>query len=497
LNIIPVMYNHEKTEVWQTIRIGIILGFTFFFSTLVPFLSTSVAVTATLLAADEHGNWAQKSIDWTTIDELDLKTAARIALADNPTLAAAAARIRQAVERMNQAEADYWPRLDLTASGARVWQSDNDLETNRAMARLFDPAAEVDDPEDRYHTGLVASWKVFDGFARKFANASARYGRDQSKAAFDDSRRLLLASVASAYFVAQLIRENVDIARADEEFNRRQLIEAKARSRMGTGSLSDELNFKIRINDARAVRIQAERNYEAAIYALAALLGRQEANFPRTVKLAPLEDETKNELTKPDTKELIAYAHKNRPDIRQSELGIRQANAQVGLARSQFYPSLNLSAGIDGAHTENLRLEEDDFSASVRLSLSFNLFSGGADRARVKEAEAQAEELKRSLENLRITVTSEVRDSLAQLLSAQAQLRLQRINVELVQTNRDLVDKEYGAGQASLVRLNEAQRDLVTAQSRLALALATMRQAWFNLETDTGHILEILADTYK
>lgn len=40
----------------------------------------------------------------------------------------------------------------------------NDLETNRAMARLFDSVAMVDDPEDRYHTGLMASWKVFDGF---------------------------------------------------------------------------------------------------------------------------------------------------------------------------------------------------------------------------------------------------------------------------------------------------------------------------------------------
>ena len=67
----------------------------------------------------------------------------------------------------------------------------------------------------------------------------------------------------------------------------------------------------------------------------------------------------------------------------------------------------------------------------------------------------------------------------------------------LVQANRDLVEKEYAAGQAFLVRLNEAQRNLVTAQSRLALALATMRQAWFTLETDTGHILQFLAETYK
>lgn len=468
----------------QTIRIGLLVGVTLIFITIIPFSSASVAATG------------GPSIDWTTMEALDLKTAARIALAGNPTLAAAAARVQQAVERLNQAKADYWPRLDLTASGASVWQSDSDLKTNRAMARLFDPAAMVDDPQDRYNTALVASWKVFDGFARKYANASARYGWDQSKAHLDDSRRLLLSSVASAYFAAQLIRENVDIARADEQFNTRRLVEAKARSRVGTGSLSDELNFKIRINDARASRIQAERNYEAALYALAALLGLQEARLPPTVTLALLEDETQDELVKPNTEQLIAYAHKHRPDIRQHVYSIRQADAQVGIALSRFYPSLNLSAGTSGARTENLRMEADDFGASVGLSLSFNLFSGGADRAKVKEARAKAREIEKSLENVSIHITAAVRESVAQLSSAQAQLRLQRINAGLVRTNRDLVDKEYTAGQASLVRLNEAQRDLVTAQSRLALALATMRQAWFNLETDTGHILNVLADTY-
>jgi outer membrane protein TolC len=448
------------------------------------------------LARDVQENQVKK-FDLNTIQVLDLKAAARIALVGNPTLEAAEARVRQAMERVSRAKADYWPRLDLTASGAREWLSDNDLKTNRAMARLFDPAATVDDPEDRYNTGLVASWKMFDGFARRFANASARYGRDLSEAALDDSRRLILSSVATAYFAAQLIRENVDIARADEEFNQRQLVEAKARRRVGTGSLSDELNFEIRINDARAARIRAERNYEAAIYGLAALLGLQEARFPPTVKLAPLKDETKDELAKPDPEELIVYAHKHRPDIRQSEFGIQQVDAQVEIARARFYPNLNLAASYDGTHIDNLQLEEDDYGASVELNLSYNLFSGGADRARVREAKERAVELEKSLENLRITVSSEVRDSLAQLLSAQEQLRLQRINAELVQTNRDLVDKEYTAGQASLVRLNEAQRDLVTAQGRLALSLATLRQAWFNLETDTGRILEILADKNK
>lgn len=472
---------------WQTIRIGIIIGLVLFLGAVSQAASTDTGTTPT---ENERRRWAPDSIDWISIEELDLETAARIAMVGNPTLGAAEARLRQA-------QADYWPRLDLSAAGARVWLSDNDLKTNRDMARLFDPAATVDDPEDRYSAGLIASWKVFDGFARKFSNAAARYGQDQSEASLNDSRRLILSSVATAYIVAQLTRKNVDIARADEEFNQRQLAEAEARRRVGTGSLSDKLNFEIRINDAKASRIQAERNYEAALYALAALLGVPEASFPPTVKLAPLKDETEDELAQPDAEELIVYAHKNRPDIRLGQSGVLQADASVEVARSRFYPDLNFSAGYDGTHTDDLRLEEDDFGATVGLSLSYNLFAGGADKARVKEAQERAVELEKDLENLRITVSAEVRDSLTQLLSAQEQLRLQRLNAELVQTNRDLVDKEYKAGQASLVRLNEAQRDLVTAQSRLALALATLRQAWFNLETDTGHILEVLASAYK
>lgn len=457
----------------------------------------SFATTADSLAEKEHHQWFSESIDWTAIKELNLETAARIALAGNPTLDAAEARVRQALDRVHQAKADYWPRLDLTASGENVWLSDNDLETKRATTRLLDPLAAIDDSEDRYQTGIIASWKMFDGFARKFAYASARYGRDQNEAALGDSRRMILSAVAMAYFAAQLTRENVDIARADEAFNQRRLVEAQVRRKEGAGSLSDELNFEIRINEALAARIKADRNYEAAIYALAALMGIEEARLPPFIKLAPLREETKDELTSPDAAALIVYAHKHRPDIRQSEYVIQQARAQVEIARSRFYPRLNLLASYDGVHIDNMKLEKEDYGASIGLSLSYNIFSGGIDRARVREAKNRTQEMEKNLKSLKITVSAEVRKSLAQLLSAQEQLRLQRINARLVQTNRNLVDKEYTAGQASLVRLNEAQRDLVTSQSRLALTLANLHQAWFSLEANTGRILEVLGETSK
>ena len=53
------------------------------------------------------------------------------------------------------------------------------------------------------------------------------------------------------------------------------------------------------------------------------------------------------------------------------------------------------------------------------------------------------------------------------------------------------LEKEYRAGQGSLVRLNEAQRDLTSQQGRLALARVALRLAWHNLRTATA---ETLAD---
>jgi outer membrane protein len=88
-----------------------------------------------------------------------------------------------------------------------------------------------------------------------------------------------------------------------------------------------------------------------------------------------------------------------------------------------------------------------------------------------------------------LSATSDIRSSVALVTSAQTQLALQRENVELVQRTRDLVEKEYNAGQGSLVRLNEAQRDLTNAQGSLALALVALRQAWVELETRSGIIL--------
>jgi len=423
-----------------------------------------------------------QTVRWDEIRTLDLAQAAKIALINNPTLAAAAARVRQARERLQQARARYWPSLDATLSGARISYAENN-------PNLFG-----DDPEKRFQTALSATWVLFDGFSRKFSNAAAFYGQSQSESAQNEARRLILSAVAASYFAAQLALEDIAIARADETFNLRQLVEAEARYKIGTGSMSDVLNFKIRGNEAKTRLINAERVFEETLYALAALLGAPESRFPSGMNLARLKQETTNEMAPPDPDALARYALTHRPDIQESQFALKQAEAQIKIAQSRYYPSINLAASADGLRRDDPAFEQDDFGNTIGFNLTYNLFAGGYDRARTRELKARELELQKGLEGLRLRAGSEVRISSTQVITTQRQMILQRANAELNQQNRDLVEKEYSAGQVSLVRLNEAQRDLTTAQSRLALALASLRQAWFNLETDSGRILEILTE---
>lgn len=423
------------------------------------------------------------SIELDEIKILDLKTAQQIAIEGNPSLDAARERVIQAKKQLMQARGAYFPSITASGSGNRSILSDNDY--NLALASN----SNANDTTDLYSAGISASWTLFNGFQREYNHISARYGKKSSIESKNNVLRLLLYQVAASYFNAQLARENINIAKANEEFNQRQLHETEARYRVGTGSLSDVYNFKVRINSAKAQLISAKQGYEVALYGLASLMGIPDAKLPSHIELSKLEDETGDELVIPDSETAVQYALNHRPDLIQRNHLFKQAKAGVGSARSGYYPTVSITGSIDDNYRPDREFEREDFGTTILLNVSFNLFNGWQTTARVGEARSRLRESQRNIEDTQITVISDVESAVIKLKAAQDQLKLQRENTKLVRQTRDLVEKEYTAGQGSLVRLNEAQRDLVTAESNLVLSLVSMRQAWEGLKSSTGEIL--------
>ena len=484
-----------------------------------------VATSACLCAAEDPppGDAAQ-DVAGALPEVLDLETAQGIALESNPSVDAARARIDQATARVRQAQSAYFPSIDFTAGASKTWLAENDYRAARNGAfvgtvqgfnqRLAAPSATgaplvanvlglaqavagpyyaragVDNSVDSYNVGLTATWLLFDGLAREFANAAARFGRKEAEALYDEVQRQLLAGVAGAFYNVQLQRENIQIAQANLEFNQRLLKEAKARRRVGSGSLSDELNFEVRVRAAESSLLQVEKTRNVARIGLAALMGVPDAALADTVQVAELTTEAPEELAPPpDTAELIQRGLGGRPDMIQSDYAVERADAGVGSSRAAFFPMVSAFASRDSQQTDQFRLGEDDCSTTVGVNVSLNLFAGGRKRAAVAEAKAARTQAERNRDSAEIAVASEIREAVEEVVTAQKELVLQRTNAEYVQRNRSLVEKEYKAGQTSLVRLNEAQRDLVQAQVQLALARVSLRNAWHALRTATAETL--------
>ena len=450
---------------------------------------------ASAVPAPGAGNASQAAIQDTQVgpdvQQLDLADACRIALEQNPNLQAALERVVQAEQRVVQAKAAYWPIVQGTLSRARVGLSDRELTQNQATAGLFDPGAEVEDPQDQYSAGIRASFLLFNGLKRHFSALAASHNYQQNIWAQQDVERQLLFAVSQSYYNAQLAQANLRIAKADEVFQQRQLQEAEARERVGSGSLSDVLNFKVRLNAARASGIRARENYQAALAGLAALMGYERAVLPAGMRLASLAQEEPEEMQIPALDAALAYALEHRPDLKELQSRLKGSQAQVKIARADFFPEVDLQGNLSGFRPEDGFLEEKDFGHSISLNFTYTLFDGGRRRAVLRESRALQREVQQQLENLRLELASDLQQTIAALEAAREQLVLQRENVELVRSTRELVEKEYTAGVGSLVRLNESQRDVVRAESELALALVSLRQARIDFQSGTGRILEM------
>jgi outer membrane protein TolC len=406
---------------------------------------------------------------------LSLADAWRMALRDNPSQEAAAARLEQAEARWRQTRAAYQPSLGVSASGTRVGYSNAAQDQNPTL----------DDSAELYDADLEAGFLLWDGGTRSSRSLSARAGADAAAASLDDTRLDLLASVGRAYTSAQLARENLRIARADAEFQNRQLDDVKRREAAGVASRADRLNFDIRRLSAESSAVQAQANFSAAMSALTALLGLEVSDaLPPPADFDPAA--AANDA--PAFPEAWAFASAQLPSLIQAEEQRKAAEAAIGIIRGEYRPNLSLFGGLNASRSEDPAFDGDDLGNRVGLQISMALWDGGSRSARISEAEASLREAIAGSRQVLLQAQAVLERAINDYNASVEADRLTSDSLTLSRENRDLVEAAYRAGQESLLRLNEAQRDYTTAEARAALARLTREQAWIDLQRAMGSL---------
>jgi len=410
---------------------------------------------------------------------LTIEQAHRITMDNSPTVQQAIARILAANARLGQAQSAWWPTI--AAQGQH-------LESYASMQLDWAPNTRIRGSMHRSSCGVQLTWRLFDGFARRANILAAEWAVEQSQQLLSDTQRLLLEAVSTAFYGAQLARENMGIARQNQQFNR--TLETDARTRWAAGSVAEAemLNFSVRALQAESDFLDAERNFKVACTVLAELMAMPEATLPRDIYPTGSNKTLVRDL--PDYEAQVAYALEHRPDLKALTSNILSLREQLRSRRAAYAPKIDLTAGADYLFQgDGGYVDQDEHSSYVGITARWDLFSGGRRGQEVLQARAEIRAAEAQRRQAILTVHSAVRQAIDNAQTAHATFTRQQQAYELTQRIRDHVETSYRTGVASLTRLNEAQTDLVrvagaAASSRIQYVLALEK-----LKAETGRIL--------
>ncbi|HEY6484329.1 MAG TPA: efflux transporter outer membrane subunit, partial [Steroidobacteraceae bacterium] len=261
---------------------------------------------------------------WTAYQDPQLDRLIDAALAGNPTLGQALARLHQAQALVDATAAELWPYVSYGASVEREKISGKDaVPPQYAGASTW-----------RSDEGLNFAWAL-DFWGRQAS--LVRQARSRADAAALDAAAARLAivnAVARAYIDVARSYELVDVARREEQQRRQILDITRRRLRAGLDTSVELRAAAAAVPEARVQRLADEAAIDRDVHLLAALAGRGADEYSR-IKRPGLRAETVLSLPTALPMDLLA----RRPDVLAARLRIRAAQAGLAVAKADFYPN--------------------------------------------------------------------------------------------------------------------------------------------------------------
>ncbi|SEL08587.1 efflux transporter, outer membrane factor (OMF) lipoprotein, NodT family [Pseudoxanthomonas sp. GM95] len=306
------------------------------------------------------------------LDRLQLQ-----AQAANPSIAAAEAAWRQAQAAIGEARAAGRPQV---SAGATQTRSQNQIAAQGLEA------AEDGNIRQTAQGQLTANWEL-DLWGRVRRSVEAQGAQAQASAQDLAAQRLSIATtLASTYFSVRQAEAQIALLAEQTQANAALLQMTEAAYRLGTASPNDLVQARSTLDSSRINAEAAQAAYAKYQHALAVLTGLA----PSAFTLAP---QPAYRFAAPAPPEVLpADLLLRQPEVMAAEAHVEAANANVGVAKAAYFPSLGLSAsgGYVGGSLSEL------FDAPLRVwsaggQLLGTIFDGGARKSQNQQAQAAYE----------------------------------------------------------------------------------------------------------
>jgi multidrug efflux system outer membrane protein len=397
-----------------------------------------------------RGNW------WAIFGDDALDRLEQQAHTNNLRLQAAAARVDQARAIAGTFDAPLYPRVDFSPELARQAVSGHrvDQPSKRPGNFAYDT--------NFFRVPLYVSYEV-DLWGKVRNSVKAADARvEATQAAYQTVLLTLESDIAQTYFALRITDEELRILNRNLDLRRRAYDLISVRKRGGLASELDVARIDTELQTT-AADIQAVTRRRIELQnALAVLAGQMPEQFQLTER--PLD-------CKPPAIPvgLPADLLERRPDIAEAERLLIARNAEIGVARAAYFPSIRLTGAIGFESTDlSTLLDRDSLIWTIGAAITQPLFDAGRNRANVERAKAAFDENQAVYRERLLVAFQEVENALSGLSILQQQYDLQSRAVSSAEHAEQLATARYKTGLVIVLEVIDAQRTrLQTERARL------------------------------
>ncbi|MBK1712106.1 efflux transporter outer membrane subunit [Rubrivivax gelatinosus] len=383
---------------------------------------------------------------WSAFGDPQLDALVHDVLANNPDLRIAAHRVEQLDAFLQVARSEQGPQVAYEGQRTRDTLSEN---RQSPLNRGTQPV------DNNYTISGGISWELdlWGKLRRSDESAFANLMAGQ-----EGRRALEMATVAKAAAgYLRLLSLDMELELLKRSVQVEADTVALAQSRFDSGGSSELPVLHARsVWQQRGAEIPAKEAEIAAMEnALGALAGRNPGPVPR----ARLDALRLPVVPAGLPADLIAQ----RPDLREREQELVSANARIGIAKAQFYPTISLTSSSGFASNELGKLDQltSNFG-SFGLHFFGPVFSSGRLSGQVREAEAlQRQAAVEFLKSVQLAL-HEVQDALVKRQKTEGQLLLRDENIAVLQRQRDVALRRYELGRDDYFDVLDAERSLAS-----------------------------------
>lgn len=366
---------------------------------------------------------------------------------------------------------------------------------NFSFGSGFDAASNSRVATDRRSNsfGLNSSVMLFNGFNYKNTLLQSETSLEASKLDLEKMKNDVSLMIVNSYLNVLFNKENLKIAKSQVEISTQQVEQTRELVRAGVQPEGNLLEVEAtKINDERSV-VTAENSLDLSLLQLAQLLQIPSEDFDIIEEDVTLDSAS---LLYNNTEEVFSKAVENQPEIKSAELDLQNAELGIKIAKSDYLPSLSLSAGMSTVYN-HLNGQDDDyfitdpnnpsgppilvkngffdqldnnFGQFVGLSLNVPIFNKGLVKANVNRAKINQQISQVNLDDQKRVLREAVEQAFLNAKAALKDYEAADKSVKAQEQSFEYAQERYNLGATNSFDFEQVKNRYLQAQADLIRA---------------------------